>query len=96
MNRDKRILGGVAVAVSLLCCLPLACLSGLVLFAGGSVALEPGYAWTEEDTTTFAVFGVGLAIGLFGLAGLLGGGIWGIVSARRAEQEENQYFESLS
>lgn len=96
MHRDKRILGSVAIAVSLLCCLPLACLSGLVVLAGGSVALEPGYLWTEEDTLTFAGFGIGLAIGLLGLAGLLGGGIWAVVSANHAEKRENEYFESLS
>jgi ABC-type Na+ efflux pump permease subunit len=92
MHRDMRIIGSVAIAISLLCCLPLACLSGVVVLAGGSVVLEPGYLWTEEDTLAFTVFGIALAIGLLGLASLLGGGIWAVVSARRAEKQEDEYF----
>ncbi len=95
MSRDQRVFGTLGIVISLLCCLPIVCFSMFILLAGGYTALQPGYAWTTEDTQTFIVFGVGLAIGLLGLLVFLGGGIWAVRQAQQAEQQEKEYFDTL-
>lgn len=76
MRQDRRILGYLGIVVSLLCCLPGACLTGFVAFASSAMSFDPTYQWGQYDTALSV--GFWLVFGLCLLAGLAlaGFGVW--------------------
>jgi len=87
MRQDRRILGYIGIALSLLCCLPVFCLSGLTVFAGSMTAVNPTHSWGTDDTTTAAIFVVILILSALGGLVLAGFGLWSIFSAVNAPRE---------
>ncbi len=87
MRQDRRILGYLGIFVSLICCLPGACLTGLVAFSSAAISFDPTYQWGQYDTILSG--GFWLAFGLLLLAGLAlaGLGIWSILKAADGQQE---------
>jgi hypothetical protein len=87
MPQDRRVLGYLGLALSLVCCLPVFCLSGLVVLAGSVTALS-STQWSNLDTATAVIFGAVCA--LAALAGLILAGLslWSILSVRPTLAEE--------
>jgi hypothetical protein len=84
MRQDRRILGYLAILVSLVCCLPSFCLSGFMAFAAVAMSVDPAYNWMTKDLVYGLGFWLFLAFSaLMGLI-LLGFGLWSIFSAPRA------------
>jgi hypothetical protein len=81
MPQDRRILGYLAIVVSLLCCFPLACLSAMPLLLGVTALVNPSYYWKTNDTVIFSILGVISAVALLAGLGLAALGVRAVLSA---------------
>jgi hypothetical protein len=87
MRQDRRILGYLAILVSLLCCLPSFCLSGFIALSSIAISVDPVYNWRSNDLVYS--LGAWIFLAISSLAGLIlvGFGLWSIFSAVNAPRE---------
>ncbi len=87
MRQDRRILGYLALLVSLVCCLPGACLSGFMAFSSTAISLDPAYTWRPDDIVYSLGVWIFLAVSILAGLVLVGFGLWSIFSAVNAPRE---------
>jgi hypothetical protein len=91
MNNDRKALAWLGIAVSLLCCLPLACITGFTSIAGGVSYFDTTSAWESADSVLFTCIVVilvaAVAAGLF----LTIWGVWTLLN-----QGSNDTTEPIS
>lgn len=87
MRQDRRILGYLTIVVSLVCCLPAACFSGLMAFLSTFMLANPTYAWQSNDTVVSVGSWMILAVSILAGLALAGFGLWLIFSATQAPVE---------
>lgn len=86
MNDDRRILAWLAIALSILCCAPLALGAGLVALAGGATYVDPGAHWDHSDTFIFTGIFVIAVVAV--IVGILFAG-WGVKSLLNRDATPN-------